>query len=146
MESVLLGNLLTVMIFLSLPAVLPVVIKPYGDNRFGPSAKPMAFAEAITTASKRMFDFNGRASRSEFWWNALIYWGGYILLAIVARQTGNALLGQVALVLFLPLIAVGARRLHDINRTGWWWLIAPIGLGAVAFIVLLAWPSQKESA
>ncbi|MGN6424589.1 MAG: DUF805 domain-containing protein [Asticcacaulis sp.] len=50
----------------------------------------------------------------------------------------------VTLFFLLPSLAVGARRLHDINRTGWWLLLLLTGFGAIGLIVLLIWPSQKD--
>ncbi|MEE3422923.1 MAG: DUF805 domain-containing protein [Succinimonas sp.] len=96
--------------------------------------------------------FNGRASRSEFWYFTL---GSFLLvlavlivggiLAAVLGKAGGILLGILMAVAFfgliVPSLAVQARRLHDINMTGWL-VLAGIalnvlaGLGAVFYIVI----------
>lgn len=87
-------------------------------------------------------DFAGRAARAEFWWYVLAYILASIVLTIVESTLGmSKMLGQIgplralfALALLLPTLAVGARRLHDTNRSGWWQAIAfvPYGLMVVA--------------
>ncbi|MBR2234220.1 MAG: DUF805 domain-containing protein [Prevotella sp.] len=61
------------------------------------------------TLTQRYFDFSGRASRLEYW--------SFILISLwfIATSWG---LGVV--VVFIPALAVTVRRLHDINRSGWW--------------------------
>ena len=96
--------------------------------------------------------FNGRASRSEFWYFTL---GSFLLvlavlivggiLAAVLGKAGGILLGILMAVAFfgliVPSLAVQARRLHDINMTGWL-VLAGIalnvlaGLGTVFYIVI----------
>ena len=75
-------------------------------------------------------DFTGRAPRAEFWWYIL----AIIIVSIIARiiddLIGMTLVGPygplsliLALGLLVPNIAVGVRRLHDTNRSGWWLLL-----------------------
>lgn len=86
---------------------------------------------------RRYAVFSGRASRSEYWWFYLLY----LLLSIAATGvdmvsktefTGNGL----TLAFSLPVLAVGARRLHDIDRSGWW-MFSPI-LAVLPFGLALA--------
>ncbi|WP_304050614.1 DUF805 domain-containing protein, partial [Jatrophihabitans endophyticus] len=92
---------------------------------------------SIRTVFSKYAVFNGRARRSEYWWFALF---GLIIGVIVdiidavANTFVIALLVELALL--LPSLAVGARRLHDTSRTGWWLLIGLIPLiGAIVLIV-----------
>ena len=90
-------------------------------------------------------NFNGRATRPEYWWFALFNFIIGIGLNILSLTV--PLLGIVALLYSLatliPNIAVGVRRLHDIGKSGWFLLVALIPLaGAVWLIVLLATEGQ----
>jgi len=85
-------------------------------------------------------NFNGRASRQEYWMFFLFN----IIFAIVAGLVDVFLgLGFVyllyVLALFIPGLAVGVRRLHDVGKSGWFLLISLIPLvGAIWLIVLVA--------
>jgi len=98
---------------------------------------PMSFFESIRTCLVKYADFNGRASRSEFWWFAL-----FILLAATGLTYLSNPLGEAFLVaVVLPLLAAGARRLHDTGRSGWWqlFILAPFA-GIVLVGILWAVP------
>ena len=122
-------------------AFLPLIIKPAGPNRFGAPAMPQTFPSAFAQCLRKYADFRGRARRSEFWWYRLAVM--LILAAVAIAVRGSALTDLVSLAFFLPDLAVATRRLHDINRSGWWILLGFTGFGAISLIVLLAWPSQR---
>lgn len=111
----------------------------------GGAAPPRGFVEAIKVCFAKYVDFQGRASRSELWWFVLFY---YIVL-IVLGALFTALLGENGvwflyvglLVFFLPLLGVIVRRLHDTDRSGWWYLISLVPL--VGFIVLIVFLCQR---
>ncbi len=99
----------------------------------------MGIQQAFITCLKKYADFSGRATRSEYWWFVLCE----ILILGVAALINDRLPGLFALALVLPAVAVGARRLHDIGRSGWWLLVALVPL--IGGLVLLYWtvlPSQ----
>jgi uncharacterized membrane protein YhaH (DUF805 family) len=106
----------------------------------------MGFTEAITSGFRNYVNFSGRAVRSEFW-----YWVLFAILAsIVAGLIDLALFGAegsspinslVGLALFLPGLAVSVRRLHDLDRSGWWILLGLIPL--VGIIILIIWNCQR---
>lgn len=74
---------------------------------------------------KKYAQFSGRAPRAEYWWFYLAYLILYVILTILTRiSTVFGILGIVYLGLIISMIAVGVRRLHDTNRSGWW-LLAP---------------------
>ena len=81
-------------------------------------------------------DFNGRASRPEYWWfylfTVLLSWG-----SLIVDQSG-IVYGIVNLALLLPALSAAARRLHDTNRSGWWMLIAFTIIGLIPLIIWLA--------
>ena len=104
----------------------------------------MDFATAINTCLvKKYADFSGRASRSEYWFYSLFI----IILSIVALIIDTMILyypiednGPINLILIVgttvPSIAVGARRLHDVGKSGWWQLII---FTIIGILVLLYW-------
>ncbi|AIY41503.1 Integral membrane protein [Collimonas arenae] len=94
----------------------------------------MTFIESIKVCFSKYIDFNGRASRSEYWWFVLFI----VLATIVADAISYKLSGLFSLATLLPSIAVATRRLHDTDRSGWWQLIALIPvLGWIAIIYFL---------
>ena len=91
-------------------------------------------------ALKKYAVFNGRASRSEYWYFTLFYI--IILIALVLLDTviGTAgiLSGIAMLGFFIPSLAVTIRRLHDIDKSGWWILISIVPIvGLILFIFLV---------
>jgi uncharacterized membrane protein YhaH (DUF805 family) len=84
------------------------------------------------TAMKRYVDFKGRSRRSEYWYFYLVVIIAQILGAVVDNVTGIAdAAGNgpfrtiISLAHLVPIIAAGIRRMHDINKSGWW-LLVPI--------------------
>ena len=100
----------------------------------------MTFLKAIETCFIKYADFNGRASRPEFWWFYLFN----ILCWIVAFAINPVIEIVVGLGLLLPYIAVAARRLHDINKSGWWQLIELTIIGILLIIIWNATEGEKK--
>lgn len=90
----------------------------------------MDFGTAIATFFKRYFDFEGRSSRAEYWWfvlfNYLIYIAAFILdiiiFGIAAMDEAFLFQGLWSLATLIGVISLGVRRLHDIDKTGFWFL------------------------
>lgn len=106
----------------------------------------MGFVEAVRAVLSNYAGFAGRASRSEFWWFALFYLlvqlACGVLDAVLFSSYGGGPIGAlVSLALLLPYLAVSVRRLHDIDRSGWWLLISLVPL--VGMIVLLVFFVQR---
>jgi uncharacterized membrane protein YhaH (DUF805 family) len=97
----------------------------------------MTFAESIRTCLQKYVDFNGVASRPEFWWWTLFTVVTAMLLGTIS-STLNIVFNLAAL---LPSIAVMARRLHDTDRSGWWQLLMLIPI--IGAIVVLVFCAQK---
>ena len=103
----------------------------------------MSFADAIRSCFSQYVGFSGRARRSEYW-----YWTLFaVIVGVVAGIISNAAHTQIisyvaSLALFLPGLAVAARRLHDTNRTAWWLLIALVPfVGGVVLLVFMVMDS-----
>lgn len=103
-------------------------------------SEQMTFGKAIATCFAKYVDFNGTASRPEFWWfylfTILLSWGSILV------DSSQVLSMIVNLAVFLPVIAAGSRRLHDTNRSGWWQLIM---LTVIGIIPLVIWWASKGS-
>lgn len=100
----------------------------------------MDFMDAVKTCFSRYVDFNGRAARPEFWWFALFCLVGGLVLG----QVSHLLSTLFSLGTLLPSLAVGARRLHDMDKSGWWqllWLL-PI-IGWIVMIIMMAQPGTS---
>lgn len=91
-------------------------------------------------------NFNGRARRSEYWYFTLFSTLLYMVAVGLSMALGGeenpfisfAIVGVVAVALFLPSLAVMIRRLHDTNRSGWWILINFIPyLGGIVLLVFM---------
>jgi len=100
----------------------------------------MGFAQAVASGFRNYVGFSGRACRSEYWyWVLFTIVGGIVTLVVDYSAFPDAstppLNSLFNLGCFLPSLAVSFRRLHDIDRTGWWWLIALTGIGIILLII-----------
>lgn len=85
----------------------------------------MGFQTAIKTClTERYMNFTDRAARSEFWWFALFS----LLASLLLGGVSDILGGIFALAILLPAIGVAVRRLHDLDRSGWWYLLVLVPL------------------
>jgi uncharacterized membrane protein YhaH (DUF805 family) len=84
--------------------------------------------------------FKGRARRTEFWMFVLFNIIFSIVATILDKFIGIKIISSLyGLAVLIPSLAVGVRRLHDIAKSGWWWLIGLIPLvGQIWLIVLFA--------
>lgn len=94
---------------------------------------------------KNTFNYKGRARRKEYWYYILvasiIILIGFTLDGIL--DTPDTLSGLAGFILFFPSLAVTIRRLHDIGKSGWWYLISAIPL--IGSLILLFWNCQETS-
>jgi uncharacterized membrane protein YhaH (DUF805 family) len=96
----------------------------------------MAFTDAIKVCFSKYADFNGCASRAEFWW-----WTLFTVVASVALQGFSYNLALAfTIVTLLPGTAVLTRRLHDTDRSGYWQLLELIPI--IGWIALIIWCAQ----
>ena len=86
----------------------------------------MTFGESVSTCFKKYFVFQGRASKSEFWWFQLIWVVSYLLILISNNQTISFICLGIIIIIAIPLLSVGVRRLHDTNKSGYYYLFSLI--------------------
>jgi len=104
----------------------------------------MTFGESTSTCLRKYADFNGRASRSEYWWfllfGVIVDLGAFILSATVEDRLFFVL---ATIALFFPLTAAAVRRLHDTGKAGWWWFTTLIpSIRQIILLFLLAQRTQ----
>ena len=92
---------------------------------------------------KKYADFSGRARRREYWGFQLVLLLSYLVLLALVAMESMATIGSILILVFglgiiVPSLAVTVRRLHDIGKSGWWYLIGLVPLvGLVIFLFLL---------
>jgi len=102
----------------------------------------MGFAQAITAGFSNYVNFSDRAARSEYWFWVLFITIGQVVTQIIDSAIGAGIIsGIFGLATFLPSLAVAIRRLHDLDRSGWWVLLSLIPI--IGWIVLIIWYCTK---
>jgi len=96
---------------------------------------------------KNYVTFDGRARRKEFWFFMLVCFILGIIVQVLDAILGThqTLNGLLNLALLLPSLAVGARRLHDTNRSGWWQLLILTVIGIIPLIIWWASDTKREN-
>ena len=98
----------------------------------------------INPIKNHYVDFEGKVTRKPFWMFMLISTIISIVLTIIGGIVQLPIIGSIfSLAILLPSLAIGARRLHDINKSGWWqllWLIPIIGW----IILIVFWATDSK--
>ena len=121
------------------------------DSASSTSQQKIGFQAAIRLGFQRYFDFGGRSTRAEYWWFSLFLMLSGLILRVVdmgidtynAESSMGLLSGLFNLLTLIPSLALGARRLHDINRTGWWQLMWLCFFLIVPIVVLIVWACKR---
>jgi uncharacterized membrane protein YhaH (DUF805 family) len=108
-----------------------------------PDNRRVGFGDAISLFFKNYVNFQGRSSVGAYWWLILFsVLAGIVLGAVDGAMAGGAaapvgpLTALYSLATLIPSLAIGVRRLHDTDKSGWWLLLAFIPLvGAIVLIV-----------
>lgn len=117
----------------------------------------MSFTESVRTCISKFATFDGRATRSEFWWfylfAALVGFIGYVpilILTIIGASSNDGAVSGILTILtvmfwivwliaiialYIPLLAVGSRRLHDRGQSGWLQLLLLVPCGNIVLLV-----------
>ena len=117
----------------------------------------MSFTESVRTCISKFGTFDGRATRSEFWWfylfAILVGFIGYVpilMLTLIGASSNDGAISSiftiltvifwiawliVVIALYIPLLAVGCRRLHDRGQSGWLQLLLLVPCGNIVLLV-----------
>jgi uncharacterized membrane protein YhaH (DUF805 family) len=123
---------------------------PASDRSDPARADANSFVGALKDGFARYVDFKSRSTRPQFWWwslwSILIGIGATILDASIGADGNGPVSMLTSIAIFLPSIAVAVRRLHDIGRTGWWYLIVFVPLiGWIVLIVFFCTRTQNTA-
>lgn len=128
----------------------PVSAPPFdasnSDNQMN-MQNGVSFTEAIKLGFGKYATFSGRACRSEYWYFVLFNFLAVFAALIMIAFDDSGFLAGVGLIgylgLAIPNISVLVRRLHDTDKSGWWYWIALIPFGAFALLVFLCQDGDK---
>lgn len=99
---------------------------------------PARFGAAVRQGLAHLLTFQGRASRSAFWWFTLFTIIVQVVLEMAFFRASHGYRSAdraLTAIGTLLTVALTVRRLHDSNRTGWWWLIGWVPV--IGWLVLL---------
>lgn len=106
-------------------------------------------ATYLDVLKNKYAQFDGRASRREYWTFFLVNFAVAIILSIVDGIIGfghtGLLVNIFALATLVPSIAIMVRRLHDTDRSGWWALISLIPFGALVLLAFMFFDGTQGS-
>ncbi len=105
----------------------------------------VGFLEAVALFFSRYTDFSGRSRRSEYWWAFLF--NTIVATVLAFLPEGLAFLsGLWSLVILVPSLALCIRRLHDVGKSGWWYLFLLIPLvGGIILLVQFCKDSTEDN-
>ena len=98
----------------------------------------LAIVKSVIT--KNYVNFQGRATRPEFWYFFLFNFVVSFILGLLGR-VGTTLSSVWSLAILLPQLGLGVRRLHDIGKSGWLMLLSLIPI--VGWIILIIWWAKE---
>lgn len=107
--------------------------------------------EAYKRFLRNYTNFSGRSTRSDYWYvflaNLLIGFGiGFIGGFFGIGEITSTISSIYSLAILIPGIAVFVRRMHDINKSGWWWFIALVPfVGGIILLVFMCTDSVNEN-
>jgi transcriptional regulator with XRE-family HTH domain len=96
--------------------------------------------DAVKIGLLEFGNFSGTASRFEYWW----FFCFVVLLMAIATVIHEKAYIVVSLILLVPFIAAGNRRLHDVGYSGWWQLFYLAPFGQIVVLILLAQESNAH--
>ena len=107
------------------------------------SAKPLSISpfDAVKICVFKYANFSEKATKPEYWWFLLFV----LIVAAIATLLSPKAYQIVGVLVILPLVAVGTRRLKDTGHSGWWQLLLVVPFGQVVVFYLLAQDGRNEA-
>lgn len=105
----------------------------------------VGFLEAVALFFSRYADFKGRSRRSEYWW--VMLFSVIVSVVLVLLPDSLAFLSSLwSLAILVPSLAICIRRLHDVGKSGWWYLFILIPLvGGIILLVQFCKDSTEDN-
>lgn len=115
-----------------------------------PNPPMLGFPESVVRCLRKYATFRGRATRAEYWWFSLFntLFGMVVYAAVqhlMGTEAADGAASIVQLALFLPMLAVGVRRLHDIDFRGWWMLLGLTVVGIIPLLIFFCLPGKQTA-
>lgn len=111
----------------------------------------MDFMTSVKTCFNKYANFKGRARRAELWWFFLFITIVSLVLTAIDMLVLSGTASEIGLLstifsfaILIPSFAVGARRLHDINKSGWWQILGLIPL--LGWAIMIYWFATEGNA
>ena len=108
----------------------------------------VSFPDAVKMFFSGFTKFEGRSSRSEYWWVQLLNFIVAFVLSFVGTIIGgesmtNILVGVYFLAIIIPMIALIIRRFHDLGQTGWLTILAFIPIVSLGILIWFIFPGTN---
>ena len=108
------------------------------------------FNQSVVFGFKNFFDFTGRSSRGAYWWWVLFciivsLLAGIIDVLVLGDPQGANFSNAFAAATFIPSLALAVRRLHDVGRSGWWYLLIFTIIGVFVLLFWFCWPGKRAT-
>ena len=124
---------------------LVLALTPKGHNRFGRPGATRGALDAIQSCLGHYSAAGGRASRSEFWWFFLAYFLIVVALTGLDSVLHTSIFRYGTYGFLLPVLTAQIRRLHDINRSGWWVLLNVAVIPVTLWLLCARRPVQDDA-
>lgn len=114
----------------------------------------VTIGDAVKLFFKNYTNFSGRSTRSEYWYmivfNMIVNMAISFIAAFISFGSGDSAVGTIlssiySLIVFIPGLAIIVRRLHDIGKSGWWYLLIFTCVGAFVLLYWFAQPSGSAN-
>ena len=115
------------------PSILNPRHSHAGDCGHSGNVESVSFPEAVKLFFLNYINFKGRSRRSEYWWICLFN----MVLSAILTAAAPDIAGLWTVIVCIPTLSLAVRRLHDIGKSGWWYLIGAVPL--VGGILLIIW-------